>query len=120
LRISKVETGTEEGTGIETVSFHVTVSASPPLEPLERIAVQVLASRRAGAQDDLIAESSKQMFTVLPANIPVPLAYSPGLNKDKPTVVMVITFVVISSVTDQVVYSLNKVSGDKYVYANCA
>jgi len=90
LRISKVDTSTEEGTDIETISFHVSVSASPPLEPLERIAVQVLASRRAGSQDDLVAESSKQMFTVLPANIPVPLAYSPGLNKDKPTMVMVL------------------------------
>lgn len=90
IKISKVTPSEEDGTGIEALTLIVYVSASLPLEPLERIAIQVLASRRAGARDDLIVESSKQMFTVLPRNIPVPLAYSPSLSSDKPTMVVVL------------------------------
>lgn len=48
IKISKVTPSEEDGTGIEALTLIVYVSASPPLEPLERIAIQILASRRAG------------------------------------------------------------------------
>ncbi|HEX4963729.1 MAG TPA: IPT/TIG domain-containing protein [Thermoanaerobaculia bacterium] len=79
----------DEATGIEALTFTVRITATPPLEPLERMAIQVLASRRAAAQSDGVVESSRQMFTVLPRAIPVPLAYTDNLEPDKPNVVVV-------------------------------
>lgn len=65
------------------------VTATPPLEPLERIAVQVLASHRADFQQDGVVESSKQVLTVLPGAMPVPLAYTENLEAGKPSLFMV-------------------------------
>ncbi|MEP6849668.1 MAG: IPT/TIG domain-containing protein [Acidobacteriota bacterium] len=90
LAIADVAPVAADESGIESLTFTVTISASPALQPHERIAIQVLASRRSGARSDLIPESSKQMFTVLPKEIPVPLAISPSLNADKSTLVMVV------------------------------
>jgi hypothetical protein len=79
----------DEATGIEELTFDVRVTAMPPLEPLERMAIQVLASRRPGAATDGVFESSRQMFTVLPRARPVPLAYSANLEPGKPNLVVV-------------------------------
>lgn len=76
--------------GIESLTFTVKATAEPKLEPKERIAIQVLTSRRSGSKEDLIPESSKQMFTILPAEIPVPIAHSPALTSDKPSMVVVL------------------------------
>jgi hypothetical protein len=88
--ISDVSQTSDGESGIESLIFNVTVSASPALGPKERIAIQVLASSRTESRDDLIVESSKQMFTVLPQEIPVPIAYTPSLSSDKPTMVVVL------------------------------
>jgi DNA-binding XRE family transcriptional regulator/pyrrolidone-carboxylate peptidase len=79
----------DDATGIEELTFTVRITATPPLEPLERMTIQVLASRRPGAQQDGIFESSRQMFTVLPRSRPVPLAYSANLEPGKPNLVVV-------------------------------
>ncbi|HEY0003892.1 MAG TPA: helix-turn-helix domain-containing protein [Pyrinomonadaceae bacterium] len=89
LTNSSPTTERDEATGIEALTFTVRVVATPPLEPLERIAIQVLASRRPGAESDGIFESSRQMFTVLPRAIPVPLAFTDNLDPDKPNLVIV-------------------------------
>jgi pyrrolidone-carboxylate peptidase len=90
LNISQVVLQEEVESGIDSLTFNVYVSASTPLEPNERIAIQVLASRRAEARQDLIVESSKQMFIVIPRAIPVPVAYTPALSTDKPTMFVVL------------------------------
>src|SRR5918911_3710688 len=89
LRISTPTSERDAATGIESLTFTVRITAMPPLGPLERMAIQVLASRRPGAQNDGVVESSQQMFTVLPRAIPVPLAYSANLVADKPNLVVV-------------------------------
>lgn len=90
LEISKVTTDGPDESGIETIIYKLTVTATSALGPLERIAIQVLASRRPESKDDLIVESSKQMFVVLPRDVPVPLAQTPSLSTDKPTMVVVL------------------------------
>lgn len=79
----------DEATGIESLVFTIHVTATPPLDPLERLAIQVLASSRPGAATDGVFESSRQMFTVLSQARPVPLAYSANLEPDKPNPVVV-------------------------------
>lgn len=90
LEISKVTTGGPDESGIETLTYDLIVTATPALGPLERIAIQVLASRRPESKDDLIVESSKQMFVVLPQDVPVTIAQTPSLSLDKPTMVVVL------------------------------
>lgn len=90
LEISKVTIGGPDESGVETLIYNLIVTATPALEPLERIAIQVLASRRPESKDDLIVESSKQMFVVLPRDVPVPVAQTPSLSLDKPTMVVVL------------------------------
>jgi transcriptional regulator with XRE-family HTH domain/pyrrolidone-carboxylate peptidase len=79
----------DETTGIEELTFSVRITATPQLDPLERMAIQVLASSRPGAQNDGVVESSRHMFTVLPRSRPVPLAYSANLDPGKPNLVVV-------------------------------
>ena len=90
LTISHVEIGEESPGGIESVSFYLTVSTSPPLQQNERIAIQVLASRQSSARENLIVENSKEFFTVVSGSVPVPIAYSPSIAKDVPTLVTVL------------------------------
>jgi len=79
----------DEATGIESLTFTVRITAAPPLGPLERMAIQIVASRRPGAATDGVFESSRQMFTVLPRAYPAPLAYSPDLQPGQPNLVVV-------------------------------
>lgn len=79
----------DNATGIESLNFTVRITSMPPLEPLERLAIQVLASRRPEAATDGVFESSKQMFTLLPRSRPVPLAYSANLEPGKANLVVV-------------------------------
>lgn len=79
----------DAASGIEDLIFTLRVTASPPLRALERMAVQVLASRRPGAASDGVFESSSHFFTVLPKAIPVTLAFTPTLEPDRPTLVVV-------------------------------
>ncbi len=90
IEISSVVQNEADENGIESLVFKATVTATPPLLPLERIAIQILASRRPKARDDLMVESSTQMFTVIPRDIPVPLAFTPSLSSDNPTMVVVL------------------------------
>lgn len=90
IEISDVTTAEDEETKIEIVKFKTTVTTVPSLGPDERIAIQLLASRRPEAKDDLIVESSKQVFVVLPSNAPVAIAQTSSLSLDKPTVVTVL------------------------------
>lgn len=76
--------------GTEEVVFSVQVTSSQPLEPDERLAIQIMASRRPGAQTDGIVETSRKMFTVLPNNVPVPIAYTSEIKPDKPTAIVVL------------------------------
>lgn len=89
INITNVSSSRDEDTGIESLDLTLRVTANPPLQPLERIAVQILASRRAGSANDGVVESSRQMFTVLPGSAPVPLAYTANLDPGKPNLVMV-------------------------------
>ncbi len=90
IKISSVHENKPDASGIESLSIVIWASASPPLKPNERIAVQILASKRPGARDDLAVESSTQMFTVIPRDVPVLMAYTPNLNLDRPTIVAVL------------------------------
>lgn len=89
VTIANVTNSRDETTGIEELTCTVRITATPPLDPLERMAIQVLASSRPGAQNDGIVESSRQMFTVLPRSRPVPLAYSANLEPGKPNLVVI-------------------------------
>lgn len=82
-------TSHDDASGIDTVQMNVNIKCSPALQPLERMAIQVLASRRAEAANDGVVESSKQMFTVLPKAVPVTLAYTANLQAGQPNLVMV-------------------------------
>ena len=90
FKMSSVEISEPDALGIETMAFELAVIIEPPLKSFERIVIQVLASQRANARDDLLVESSRQMFTVIPRDVPVPLAYSPALASDKPGMVVVL------------------------------
>ena len=52
--------------GIETLTGTIQITSNPPLGASDRMAIQVLASRRPGALSDGIAESSRKMFVVIP------------------------------------------------------
>ena len=82
-------TSHDQATGVDTVQMNVNIKCSPALQPLERMAIQVLASRRPEAASDGVVESSKQMFTVLPKAVPVTLAYTANLQAGQPNLVMV-------------------------------
>lgn len=82
-------TSHDESSGIDTVQMNVNIKCAPALAPLERMAIQVLASRRPEAANDGVVESSRQMFTVLPKAVPVTLAYTANLEAGKPNLVMV-------------------------------
>jgi transcriptional regulator with XRE-family HTH domain/pyrrolidone-carboxylate peptidase len=86
---SNFDNSTDAETGIESLVLTVRVTATPPLEQHERMAVQVLASTRPGAASDGVFESSRQMFTVLPRAVPVLLAYTADLIPDRPNLVVV-------------------------------
>ena len=71
VTVANVVNSRDETTGIEELTLSVRITATPQLDPLERMAIQVLASSRPGAQNDGIVESSRHMFTVLPRRAPV-------------------------------------------------
>lgn len=76
-------------TGLDTFVFTIHAVASPMLDTLERVAIQVVASLRAEAANDGVFESSRQMFTLLPRSRPVPLAYSADLKPGQASLVVV-------------------------------
>jgi pyrrolidone-carboxylate peptidase len=82
-------TSHDAASGIDTVQMNVNIKCSPALAPLERMAIQVLASRRPEAANDGVVESSRQMFTVLPKAVPVSLAYTANLQAGQPNLVMI-------------------------------
>lgn len=79
----------DDETGIELLTLTVRVTATPPLEQQERIAIQVLAAVSPQAANNGVFDSSRQMFTVLPRAIPVLLAYTANLTPGQPNLVMV-------------------------------
>lgn len=89
ITTSNVTNSRDDATGIEALIITVRITCTPPLEQHERMAIQILASRRPGAQNDGVFESSRQMFTVLPRAMPVPIAFTDNLEPDKPTLVVV-------------------------------
>jgi transcriptional regulator with XRE-family HTH domain/pyrrolidone-carboxylate peptidase len=89
ISISDFSSSRDETTGIETLACTVRVVGTPPLAAAERMAIQVLASVRPGAQTDGIAESSKEMFVVLPKTMPVTLAYTKSVDPTRPNLVIV-------------------------------
>lgn len=80
---------TDSETGIDSLILTVRVTAAPPLEQHERIAIQVLASLRPDAANNGIFTSSRQMFTVLPRAVPVPLAFTANLDPGRPNLLIV-------------------------------
>jgi transcriptional regulator with XRE-family HTH domain/pyrrolidone-carboxylate peptidase len=84
-----VTSSRDDATGIESLTFTVRITATPPLEQHERMAIQILASSRPGSQNDGIPESSRKMFTVLPRAVPVPIAFTDNLEPGKPNLVVV-------------------------------
>lgn len=89
LTLTNFRTSTDSATGIDEITVNVNVTASPPLAAHERLVVQVLASHRAGAANDGVFESSREMFTVLPSGVPVLLGYTATLDPSRPNVVVV-------------------------------
>jgi pyrrolidone-carboxylate peptidase len=86
---SNFSSSTDPGTGIESLVLSVRITATPPLEQHERMAIQVLVSVRPEAGGDGVFESSRQMFTLLPRAVPVLLAYTPNLRAGQPNLVLV-------------------------------
>ena len=89
LTLTNFRSTTDQATGIEEVTLNVRVTASPPLAAHERLVVQILASRRSQAVNVGVFESSRQMFTVLPRNVPVLLGYTATLDPSRPNMVVV-------------------------------
>jgi len=89
LTLANFRTSTDPATGIDEITVTVGVTASPPLAAQERLVVQILASRRAGAVSDGVFESSRELFTVLPSGVPVLLGYTATLDPSRPNVVVV-------------------------------
>jgi pyrrolidone-carboxylate peptidase len=89
LTTLSAETSHDQETGIESLTFTVRITATPPLEPLERVVIQVLVSRRSEAWNDGIVESSSNMFAVLPQAIPVVLARTDNLVPNRPNLVVI-------------------------------
>lgn len=89
VKVAKVTTKRDELTGVEELTFNLRITATPALEPQERMFIQVLASRRVEAQDDGVFESSRQMFVVVPNSVPVPFAYTANIDPAKPNLVVV-------------------------------
>jgi DNA-binding transcriptional regulator YiaG len=89
ISVSDFSSSRDEATGVETLASMVRVVANPPLAAEERMAIQVLASVRPEAQTDGIAESSKEMFVVLPRSMPVTLAYTKSVDPARPNLVIV-------------------------------
>lgn len=89
VAFSNFGSSSDPETGIESLILTVRVTAAPPLEQHERIAIQVLASLRADAANNGIFTSSRQMFTVLPRAVPVALAFTANLDPGRPNLVIV-------------------------------
>ncbi len=90
ISTSNVTTDEVDKNGTEEVRMTITVNPNQPIDPEERLAIQVLASRRPEAAIDGIVETSKNMFTVLPENIPVPMAFTAEVKADKPTPIVIL------------------------------
>jgi len=90
VAISNVRSSRDDATGIEELTVSVRVVATPALAAQERLVVQVLASSRAGALNDGVFESSRQLFSVLPRAVPVLLGYSANLDPNRPNLVVVV------------------------------
>jgi hypothetical protein len=86
---SSFGSSTDEESGIDSLVLTVRVTATPPLQQQERIAIQVLASLRPDAASDGMFETSRRMFTVLPRAVPVALAFTSNLDPNKPNLVMI-------------------------------
>ncbi|MDT5271182.1 MAG: hypothetical protein QOH49_3368, partial [Acidobacteriota bacterium] len=89
LSTLNVSTRRDDATGIEELIFTVHIVGTPPLGPMERVAIQVLASLRPAAASDGIFESSRQMFVVLPRAVPVTIAFTDLLETERPNLVVV-------------------------------
>lgn len=89
ISVSDFSSSRDEATGVETLACTVRVVANPPLAAAERMAIQVLASVRPESQTDGIAESSREMFVVLPRSMPVTLAYTKSVDPTRPNLVIV-------------------------------
>lgn len=89
VSFSNVTTSHDAETGLDTIKVLANIQCTPVLQPLERLAIQVLASTRPEAANDGVVQTSKQMFTVLPKSVPVPLAYTASLTPNQPNLVMV-------------------------------
>jgi transcriptional regulator with XRE-family HTH domain/pyrrolidone-carboxylate peptidase len=89
ISVSDFVSSRDEATNIESLTCTVRVIATPALAPEERMAIQVLAALRHGAQTDGVVESSREMFIVLPKTVPVTLAYTGSVDPSKPNLVIV-------------------------------
>lgn len=91
-RISEPVATHHEASQIDTVIFTVRINPQPGTNSLnehERMPVNILASRRANAVEDLLVESSQKVFTVVAGDKPVPMAYTKTLNRGQSNVVVV-------------------------------
>jgi len=89
ISVSGFSSSRDDASGIETLECSVRIIATPPLAASERMAIQVLAAVRPGAQTDGVVESSREMFVVLPKAMPVTLAYTANVDPAKPNLVLV-------------------------------
>jgi|GEM_PF-1484368 len=89
ISVSDFASSRDDATGLESLICTVRVIATPALAAEERMAIQVLAALRPGAQSDGVVESSREMFIVLAKTVPVTLAYTASIDPSKPNLVMV-------------------------------
>ena len=90
ISASNITTDDIDTNGTEELRMTVTINPNQSIAPEERLAIQILASRRPEAAVDGIVETSKNMFTVLPENIPVPMAFTAEVKADKPTPIVIL------------------------------
>lgn len=91
IETTPVTMSTDPATQEDTVKLVVTVRVVKPggLGLLERLPIQVIASRRSNAKKDLLVETSRQMFTVVPRTLPVAFGFTARMNRGATNTVIV-------------------------------
>ncbi|MES1241844.1 MAG: IPT/TIG domain-containing protein [Acidobacteriota bacterium] len=91
IETTPVTMSTDPATQEDTVKLVVTVRVVKPggLGLLERLPIQVIASRRSNAKKDLLVETSRQMFTVVPRTLPVAFGFTARMNRGAANTVIV-------------------------------
>ena len=80
----------DEASQTDSLFLNLRITGTPALESHERMVVQVIASCRREARNDLVVETSRAMFTVVSSAEPVPMAHTANLVPGRENLVMVV------------------------------